>query len=114
MTNVIETIKGLTPYPIPKPILEAFAFNRLDIVNGESNSIKLSDKGFQLVKADILRYLYFVPNVSQGGQSYSFTDIQRGEFKREANKLYKKYGDTDNLIEERKNKVTYGYKGSRL
>ena len=56
-------------------------------------------------------WLSVAPDVSQGGQSYSFTDEQRKQFRNRANSLYDDFGASD---EAGTPKPIYGYKGSRL
>ena len=50
-----------------------------------------------------------VETAERRGQSYSFTDEQRTEFKNRAYKLFNEFED-----EAVKPKPIYGYKGSRL
>lgn len=55
-------------------------------------------------------WLSLAPNVTQGGQSYSFSDEQRLQFRNQANSLYKEFAADDSATP----KPVYGYKGSRL
>ena len=50
-------------------------------------------------------------NVSQGGQSYSFTDEQRKALRNQASALYRDLGENDGTGAA---KATYGYKGTNL
>lgn len=68
----------------------------------------LNSKTYLLVEADLLKWLSQVANMSQGGQSYSFTAEERNAFKQQADKLY---GQAES---ENSAGVRYGYKGDRL
>lgn len=69
-----------------------------------------ADKDYNLSVADTLMWLADAPNVTQGGQSYSFTDEQRQQFRNRAKALYSEFAKGDTIAP----KVIYGYKGSRL
>ena len=71
----------------------------------------LKGKEYNLAVADLLMWLSIAPDVSQGGQSYSFTDEQRRQFRNRAGSLYDDFGAGD---EAGTSKPIYGYKGSRL
>jgi len=66
-------------------------------------------KEYQLLKADVLVYLSEVPNVTQEGVSYSILDATRQQMAKEAERIYRKYGDPNATKRSR-----YGYKGSLL
>ena len=66
-------------------------------------------KEYQLLKADVLVYLSEVPNVTQEGVSYDILYSTRQQMAKEAERIYRKYGDTNAPKRPR-----YGYKGSLL
>ena len=66
-------------------------------------------KEYQLLKADVLVYLSEVPNVTQEGVSFSILETTRQQMAKEAERIYRKYGDPNALKKPR-----YGYKGSLL
>lgn len=112
--SVLESLIGLTGYPIPMRTVLTIAIRRgLDIEEqmelGEATEALVS-RPFRLAEADLLMWLYRAPNVSQGGQSYNFTDTQREDFRRRAQAIYDSIGGSS----DRKSNVRYGYKGSRL
>lgn len=111
MDTVLESLKGVNAYPIPLRTLTSVAGKRgLQLTADATQEIQKS-KAYNLAVADLLMWLSDAPDVSQGGQSYSFTDEQRKEFRNRANSLYRDFG-ADN--EAGTPKPIYGYKGSRL
>lgn len=111
MDTVLESLKGVNAYPIPLRTLTSVAGKRgLQLTVDATQEIQKS-KAYNLAVADLLMWLSDAPDISQGGQSYSFTDEQRKEFRNRANSLYRDFG-ADN--EAGTPKPIYGYKGSRL
>ncbi|MBD5240518.1 MAG: hypothetical protein HDS59_00295 [Barnesiella sp.] len=105
----LEALKGINAYPIPMRTLDEIAERRGVNLMATATQESLKSKEYKLAKADLLLWLAFAPNISQGGQSYSFTDEQRNDMKREARGIYA-------ILEPEANAttVTYGYKGDRL
>lgn len=107
MQTVNESLKSTSSYPIPARTIEEIATKRnltlTDMVSEET----LKSKDYLLAKADLLLWLSLAPNVSQGGQNYSFSEDQRTMFRKRANVIY-------GMFEDDELKPTYGYKGSRL
>lgn len=110
MAKVIEALKGLNSYPVPLRTLVETAEKRGLNLDTEATTDVLKGKEYNLAAADIFLWLSFAPNVSQGGQSYSFTDEQRTHFRNHAKALYKDFGEDSGSA----TKPIYGYKGSRL
>ena len=110
MTTILEAIKSVTLYPLPSRTIEQIAVRRGCSLTDEATPERLTGIEYNLAKADILKWLANAPDVTQGGQSYSFTEEQRQQFRNEANALYKEFGADDSAIA----KPIYGYKGSRL
>ena len=54
-------------------------------------------------------WLSKAPNISQGGQSYSFSEDERKDFRNEAKGLYDECGEDKADILPK-----FGYKGTRL
>ena len=77
MAKVIESLKGLNAYPIPLRTLVETAEKRELNLDTEATKEVLKGKEYNLAKADLLLWLSFAPDISQGGQNYSFTDEQR-------------------------------------
>ncbi len=110
MAKVIESLKGLNAYPIPLRTLVETAEKRELNLDTEATKEVLKGKEYNLAKADLLLWLSFAPDISQGGQNYSFTDEQRTQLRNHAKSLYKDFNDDSGSA----NKPIYGYKGSRL
>lgn len=110
MATILEALKGVNAYPVPFRTLVEFAELRGLSLNDEATNDVLKSKGYNLAVADLLLWLVFAPNVSQGGQNYSFTDEQRKMLRQRADALYDEFGDE--TINEPK--TIFGYKGSRL
>ena len=110
MTN-LESLKGINPYPIPLRTLSEVAGRRDVDLTAEATQDVYRSKGYNLCRADLLMWLSFAPNITQGGQSYSFTDEQRTDFQNLARQLYDEYTEEE---DEPAIKNVYGYKGRRL
>lgn len=110
MTTILDAIKSVTLYPLPSRTIEQIAVRMGCALNDEATQERLTGTAYNLAKADVLKWLASAPNVSQGGQSYSFTEEQRQQFRNEANALYREFGADDSATA----KPIYGYKGSRL
>ena len=104
----LEALKGINAYPIPLRTVAESALRRgVDIYEEFSDEMSRT-RGYNLCKADLLMWLSYAPAISQGGQSYSFTEEQRLRMRNEAKALYDEYEDEVGA------KTTYGYKGKRL
>lgn len=102
-----DLLAGINAYPISPRTLSGIGATRgLDLEQVATTEGIASD-AYRLSRADVLMWLSDAPDVSQGGQNYSFSDEQRARFRNEANAIYAE------LDTESKN-TTYGYKGSRL
>lgn len=112
MSTILETLKGVNAYPVPLRTLVEFSEVRGLSLEREATQETLTTNAYKLAKADVLLWLSLAPNISQGGQSYSFSEEQRQQFRNQAKALYDECGEVDNA-----NATTgpvYGYKGSRL
>jgi hypothetical protein len=105
--TILEALKGINSYPIPQRTLEEVAERRNLELNAQATIEVMRKAGYNLAYADLLTWLSFAPQITQGGQSYSFTDEQRLQFRNRASELYEEY-------EETAPKARFGYKGSRL
>lgn len=110
LTTILEALKGVNAYPIPFRTLVEVASGRGVDLTAEATQEVLQSGAYNLAVADLLMWLALAPNITQGGQSYSFTDEQRTQFKNRAHDLYDEFG-TDEAATP---KTLYGYKGSRL
>lgn len=115
MATVLESLKALNAYPVPQRAIEKIAERRgLDLAQ-EVSQEGLQSGPFRLATADLYLWIYFAPGVTQGGQSYSFSDAQRETLLRLAYTIYGEL-DADGNKDTGGNKMvaTYGYKGSNL
>lgn len=108
-TTVQESLKGVNAYPVPLRTLVEVAEARGLSLTAEATKEVLDSEAYNLAVADLLLWLSLAPNISQGGQSYSFSEEQRTQLRNRANALFAKYGDDGAA-----SKPIYGYKGSRL
>lgn len=109
--TVIEALRSVDAYPIPLRTLVITAKARGLVPTDEVSAVILKSKMYNLALADLIMWLSTAPDVSQGGQTYSFTDEQRRQFRNRAEGLYGDFGADD---EAGTPKSIYGYKGSRL
>lgn len=108
MATVLEALKGINAYPIPlRSIVDTAEFRGLNL-SEEASQEEMQSAAYKLAQADLLLWLSLAPDVSQGGQSYSFTDEQRVQCRNRANALYGECDDSGQT------KSIYGYKGSKL
>lgn len=108
MQTIAESLRSISAYPIPPRTLEAVAASRGVDLCEEAYGAVTRSSSYRLCEADLLMWLSAAPDLSQGGQTYSFTDAQRTNMRSRAQKLY------DALDPLGAPKVTYGYKGSQL
>ena len=109
MAAVLDSLKSINAYPIPLRTISDTAVCRGIDLTAEATQELMQSAGYNLAKADLLLWLSLAPDISQGGQDYSFTDEQRVQLRNQANALYKEFEG-----ENGKKKTIYGYKGSRL
>lgn len=109
MATILDALKGINAYPVPPHTLNGIAVVRgLTLTDTATREI-LSGRQFKLAKADVLMWLSKAPNISQGGQSYSFSEEQRKDLRNEAKGLYTECGEDKTDILPK-----FGYKGTRL
>lgn len=105
-----DALRSVSAYPVPGRTIDEICLRRgLDPDStpvGETTVMRR----YNLARADLLRWLSRAPAVSQGGQSYSFSDEQRRQMLDEADAI-KAVLDPDGIEPSR---VEYGYKGDRL
>lgn len=109
MATVLETLKSVSAYPVPLRTLVETAEKRGVVLTDTATQEAMVGKAYKLAKADLLLWLSLAPNIGQGGQSYSFTDEQRQQFRNQSKALYDECGEVSAAT-----KPLYGYKGSRL
>lgn len=105
----LDVLKSVNAYPIPLRTLVETAGRRNLSLTAEASQECLQSKEYRLAKADLLLWLSLAPNISQGGQSYSFSDEQRKRMRNEAQAIFDQLDPVSNA-----GCVTFGYKGDRL
>ena len=110
MTNR-ESLLAVSAYPIPMRTIEAISLKRGVDLDAVTTSDGVSSGAYRLALADLYVWLFFAPDVAQGGQSYSFTNAQRDWWKRQALAIYDELGDEDDLSALGSQ---YGYMGHKL
>lgn len=107
--TIQEALLSISSYPMSPEAIRLRCMER-GLHPDEDLRIDLTkSKEYQLLKADVLVYLSEVPNVTQEGVSYSILDATRQQMAKEAERIYRKYGDPNAAKRPR-----YGYKGSLL
>lgn len=109
--TILEALKGVNAYPVPVRAIDEVALNRGLTLTDTATQEVLRSAGYNLALADLYLWLSVSPDISQGGQSYSFTDEQRASLRRRAYALYREWGDEGGGDTP---KTAFGYKGSRL
>lgn len=110
MATILESLKSVSAYPVPlRTLVETGERRGLSLTDEATQAVLLS-KNYKLAVADLFLWLSLAPNVSQGGQSYSFSEDERHRLRNRANSLYDELGEEDTSSDE----PTYGYKGSQL
>lgn len=110
MATISDVLKGINAYPIPTATLEAISVVRGLTLNAPFTKAIAESNAFKLAKADVYAYLAKAPNVSQGGQSYSFDEATRKKLSAMADAIYDEVGDPEAKVAA----VSYGYKGKSL
>jgi len=111
MFLIREALLAVTGFPIQPRTLDLIATRRGLNLDGEANQVTLESSSFKLATADVIYTVILSPNVSQGGQSFSFGSEQWRTLRHQADAIYGEYGNDE---DKSKIGVKYGYKGSRL
>lgn len=109
MAKILDALKGINAYPVPLRAFNEIAEGRGLDLDGDTSLNVLKSKDYRLAKADVLMWLADAPNISQGGQSYTFSEEQRANFRRCADTLYAECEEEESL-----SKPKFGYKGKNL
>lgn len=110
--RVGDLLRGISRYPISESYLEVVALRRGLDLDAVATRELVVGRGYALARADLLLWLANEPNISQGGQSYSFSAEERRAMWQRAKGIYTALEEA--LPEEMGDGVMYGYKGSRL
>lgn len=104
--NILESLKSLSGYPIPRLSLENIAEECGLSASDDATADVRATKPFKRAKARVYILLSEAPDVSQGGITYSFSDEDKKRFRTQAQDLLGEIGDdmSDN----------YGWQGENL
>jgi hypothetical protein len=111
MATVLESLKAVSGYPVPLRAFENAAVSRSLDLDAEATPEVLSSVNYRLAKADVLKWVSFAPNISQGGITYDMLYSDRQRLREWANAIYGELGDSEYIAETR---IRFGYKGNRL
>lgn len=109
--TILDSLKAVNAYPIPLRTLTKVSERWGLQISDEATQEVLCGASYNLALADLLLWLSFAPGISQGGQSFQFTDEQRLQLRNRSRQLQNRYMSEQ---ETRQNKTIYGYKGDRL
>lgn len=104
--RVSDYIASLSNYPIPEQSIRAMCERR----GVESGDRYEPSREMSLLTADAYLWLSGAPNISQDGISYSISDNDKANYRRQAKAIYDMLGDADNPLAG----TQYGYQGDRL
>lgn len=95
-------------YPLPSATLDGVCIRRGLSRDAEATTDVFQSAAYRLAEADVLTWLAAAPNISQGGQNYTFTDEQRKTYRTRAAAVFEELegGAVKSSI--------FGYKGDRL
>lgn len=110
VVTYLELLKGISAYPIPIRTLIAVSGRWGIALSEEPQAEVLQSREYNLCVAELLLWLSIAPNISQGGQSYSFSEDERKQLRSRAYGIYDAWGVDGKSTP----KTLYGYKGSRL
>lgn len=95
-------------YPLPSATLDGVCIRRGLSRDTEATTDVFQSAAYRLAEADVLTWLAAAPNVSQGGQNYTFSDEQRKAYRARAAAVF------EELEGDAPKSSMYGYKGDRL
>ncbi|MEL7586657.1 MAG: hypothetical protein AAGU19_08070 [Prolixibacteraceae bacterium] len=105
MGTILEALKGVTSYPVPRRVFNKIAVIRgLDLEAGATAAV-LSSAAYSLAEADVLLWTSDAPDMTEAGTSFKLSDKQRAAMKAQANAVL-----SPSTVEV----VTFGYKGENL
>ena len=107
--TIQEALLSISSYPMSPEAIRLRCMERGLHPDEDFRGDLASRREYQLVRADVLVYLSEVPNVTQEGVSFSILETTRQQMAKEAERIYRKYGDPNAPKRPR-----YGYKGSLL
>lgn len=88
-----DALLSIANYPIPESVIENIADSRgLDLTGLTTGSVRSFDN-YRLAEADIMVWVAFAPNITEGGISFDMLYSDRKELRERANLVYKELND---------------------
>lgn len=107
--TILESLKSLSGYPIPRLSLENIAEECGLSASEAATEEQRATKPFKRAKARVYILLSEAPDVSQGGITYSFSDEDKKRFRMQAEALLEEIGDDTSALSDE-----YGWMGEDL
>lgn len=107
--NILESLKSLNGYPIPRLTLLDIAEECGLPSDGEVTTETRASSPFKRAKAKVYIFLSEAPDVSQGGITYQFSDEDKRRFRMQAEALLEEIGDDTSALSD-----NYGWQGEDL
>ena len=107
--TIQEALLSMSSYPMSPDAIRVRCMERGLHPDDDYTCGMVAKREYQLLKADVLTYLSEVPNVTQEGISYDILYSTRQQMAKEAEAIYRKYGDA-----KASKRPRYGYRGSLL
>ncbi|MCL1937596.1 MAG: hypothetical protein FWF52_04270 [Candidatus Azobacteroides sp.] len=111
MATLLETLKSISGYPVPKPAFASIAMHRNLRLEDPVDETVLKSKPYRLAKADVMMWISFAPNIRQSDIQFDLLYSDREKLRKAANAVYEELEDEAFIPET---KTIFGYKGSRL
>lgn len=106
--KIIDTFKAVSSYPIPSDVIQSICVMQGLDMETEATSEVVEGRAYKLALSDLYQWLASAPNVSQGGQTYSFTEYDKKLFVDKSFSILTEAGNGD------KKGSRYGYKGDSI
>lgn len=107
--TILESLKSLNGYPIPRLSLLNIAEECGLSADGEITADTRADNSYKRAKAQVYILLSEAPDVSQGGIIYQFSDEDKRRFRMQAEALLEEIGDDTSALSD-----DYGWQGEDL
>lgn len=104
--TTLDALKSISNYPTPQRTFDRIAVVRRISLTQEATPEILLSREYQTAEADLMNYLASAPNVSEGGVSFSFSQAEKEQFKRQASFIM---SGIDTPVRSH-----FGYKGENL
>jgi hypothetical protein len=104
--TILEALKSISNYPVPQRVFNRVAAGRGLVLDQVAISTDFESSAYKGAESDIMTWLTTAPNVSEGGVSFSLSQNEREQLKREADSLLDQIGTPRVSI--------FGYKGENL